>query len=394
MQNILWLTENFPPSTGGVQHYLYNTIINFRQLSSYIVCSKHHSQESQYVDAFVESKNNKVIRVDYIPKNNGIKTLINSLSEIVRMCRLLNVIVRNQHISLLIIGHVTFFNLLVLYLISFVSRIPSGAVFHGEDIPVIKMKSNPLKRWLINQVNFRICNSEYTYERLNKFTGRRDKACIAYPGVEDRFFTRVDTSALRTKYGTAKRKIILTVGRLDKRKGHDLIVNSLPSIITFVPDILYLIGGTGEYIDSLKQKVETLDLGNYVLFCGFIPDEDIVAFHQLADIFVMPNRMLEDGDTEGFGIVFLEANASGKPVIGGACGGALDAVENGITGYLVNPYHTEELTERIVYLLTHPEVAHKMGETGRSRAWNCFRWPYLTAKLERSLSEAVVSCPI
>ena len=194
---------------------------------------------------------------------------------------------------------------------------------------------------------------------------------------------------MRSRLNLGTRRIVYTVGRLDERKGHDLVIEALPAVIKQIPDILYLIGGTGSNYETLKQKVDKLHLTDYVRFCGKIAPEDIVMFHQLGDVFVMPNRTLDNGDTEGFGIVFLEANACGKPVIGGDSGGVADAVENGVTGFLVNPYETADLCSRIICLLSDSSKAAKMGDSGRQRAWHRFRWPILAKNLENVLMRMV-----
>ncbi len=373
MSNILWITENFPPSTGGVQSYLFNTVNNLVNFKSVIICRVYENKECKAIDEVMALNGNRVLRANYIPHNEGIITLFKGIASIVKICIDIKKIVNSENISFIIFGHTNFYNLLVLYIMTKSIKIPLATVFHGEDIPATNLKSNAFKRWLISKANLHICNSNFTRDRLLKFCGNIKKEYIAYPGVEDKFFEAADTTMIRSKYGIYDKKVILTIGRLDPRKGHKLVFDALPKIINRYPDILYLIGGTGQQSDYLKRIVADRQLQNHVIFCGFIPDEDIVAFHQLANIFVMPNRILEDGDTEGFGIVFLEANACGKPVIGGACGGALDAIEDARSGYLVDPSNAEELADRIVYLLSNPDMANQMGEYGRQRAWDSFR---------------------
>jgi phosphatidyl-myo-inositol dimannoside synthase len=387
MTNILWITENFPPGTGGVQSYLFNTITNMHGHRSIVVCQDYTEKNCSAMDESIKCKGNKIVRVNCIPKNEGIVSLVKHLDKVFKICNIINKIIRTEKISVIMFGHNNFFNLVILLIMSLIRKTPMAIVFHGEDIPVINMKSNACMRWMLSRARFHVCNSDFTYNRLIHFRSSTKPTYVAYPGVEDAFFATVDNSRLRSKYRANNKKIIITVGRIDKRKGHELVINALPAIINTVPDVLYLIAGTGAHSDFLKKKVFDLRLQDNVVFCGFIPDGDIAAFHQLADVFVMPNRVLDDGDTEGFGIVFLEANASGKPVIGGACGGALDAIEDGRSGYLVDPMDVDGLTEKIVYLLSNPEVAEQMGKYGRQRAWEYFRWPYLAGKFEAFLED-------
>ena len=196
----------------------------------------------------------------------------------------------------------------------------------------------------------------------------------------------MDKNGCKKQFGVIDRKVIYTVGRLDERKGHDLVIQAMPAIIDKVSEVIYLIGGKGPHLPKLQSLVEELHLQDYVRFCGFIEDKDICAFHHCGDIFVMPNRILEDGDTEGFGIVFLEAAAAGNPAIGGKAGGAVDAVVDGKTGFLVNPYVNDEFVEKTVFLLTSSGQAIAMGTQGRERVKNSFRWPKLADSLSKQLA--------
>jgi phosphatidylinositol alpha-1,6-mannosyltransferase len=125
-----------------------------------------------------------------------------------------------------------------------------------------------------------------------------------------------------------------------------------------------LIAGTDPNLYGLKKDVEKYGLKDFVQFLDFVPEDEIRGLHKAGDIFVMHNRILDDGDREGFGIVFLDASASGKPVIGGRGGGAVEAVEDGVTGYTVNPYETDDLVEKVTFLLANPDKAEAIGKEG------------------------------
>ena len=114
-----------------------------------------------------------------------------------------------------------------------------------------------------------------------------------------------------------------------------MIVRALPAIRQAVPDVVYLIVGEGSYGDTLRKLVVDLRLEDAVIFTGAVSDAEAVEFYRTCDVYVMPNRATEDGDTEGFGLVFLEAGACGKPVIGGRAGGVPDAITHEVTGLLV-----------------------------------------------------------
>lgn len=161
-------------------------------------------------------------------------------------------------------------------------------------------------------------------------------------------------SILLERYGLRPdQPVLLTVSRLaasEQYKGHEQVLQALSSVAAASPDVRYIIGGTGDYADTLKQRAKELGVAGHVIFAGFIPNDELAAHFQLCDAFVMPSR------GEGFGIVFLEAMGCGKPVIGGNQDGSVDALDGGRLGVLVDPLNIEELAESISQILAkkHP----------------------------------------
>ncbi len=378
---LLWIVQNFPPSVGGVQQYVYNYVYNMQDGNCIILTRMQgHEKKAKEVDFGLGRKQHVVLRSNSVPNDLGFLSIVHYPLKFLSFITSLSRIIKKYQITCIIFGHSSFFYLFALPLIKLISNVPVICIFHGEDIPAIHMRSNSLYRYLINRLDKYICNSNFTQQRLQSFLGRQVDAFIAYPGVTEKFFEKLDREEGKKKFGVAGRKVIYTVGRLDERKGHDLVIKALPSIIKRVSNVIYLIGGEGPYLPKLQHLVKQLALQDYVRFCGFIGPEEMLAFHHTGDIFVMPNRILPDGDTEGFGIVFLEAGATGRPVIGGRAGGAVDAIVDGTTGFLVDPYSPEELIQKTVALLKNETLAIKLGEQARSRAWNQFRWKILATK--------------
>jgi phosphatidylinositol alpha-1,6-mannosyltransferase len=131
--------------------------------------------------------------------------------------------------------------------------------------------------------------------------------------------------------------------------------------------------GDGEQLDDLRSLSEKLNLSDRVHFTGSIPHQKLNDYYNLADIFVMSSKTMKP-DVEGFGIVFLEANACGKPVIGSRSGGIPSAIIDGETGFLVDESEPEQLANKIAYLLDHPELANQLGEQGRERILSEANW--------------------
>jgi phosphatidylinositol alpha-1,6-mannosyltransferase len=179
------------------------------------------------------------------------------------------------------------------------------------------------------------------------------------------------------KYGLHSKRTIVTVGRLEERKGHERVIQALIEIRKLVPGIKYLIVGKGPQEELLMDLVSRWLLKDIVLFTGEVSDQEKVGILHACDLFIMPNRdiPLDKGlDTEGFGIVFLEANACRKPVIGGEMGGVKEVIVDGKTGLLVNPEDRVEIKEAILKILLNHRLARSMGENGRKRVLQKFQW--------------------
>jgi phosphatidylinositol alpha-1,6-mannosyltransferase len=158
------------------------------------------------------------------------------------------------------------------------------------------------------------------------------------------------------------------------RKGHRAAVQAFAKVATEFPEAHYLIGGTGPEESRIRQQVQDLGLENRITFAGFIPGEQLPELYNLCDVALLANRQEADGDIEGFGIVFLEANAAGKPVIGGRSGGAIEAIEHGVTGYLINPDDPDEIAAALRKLLSDRSLRERLGAAGRERVISEFQW--------------------
>jgi phosphatidylinositol alpha-1,6-mannosyltransferase len=199
-----------------------------------------------------------------------------------------------------------------------------------------------------------------------------------HPGVDvERFVPSEADEDVRATLGWRNRKVILTVGRLQKRKGHDMLIRALPEVRRAFPDVLYSIVGDGDEHDSLRQLVAELGLSEFVQFRGETSDEELIRCYQQCDLFVLPNRDV-NGDFEGFGMVLLEAQACGKPVVAGASGGTAETMSIPETGHVVLCDRPDELAELVTRLLADEPLRATMGEAARAWAVERFSWESLS----------------
>jgi phosphatidylinositol alpha-1,6-mannosyltransferase len=210
-----------------------------------------------------------------------------------------------------------------------------------------------------------------------------DKLVQLPPGVDvETFRPDVDGSAVRARYGLGARPVVVCVSRLVPRKGQDMLVRALPSVRAACPDVALLLVGGGRYADELAALAGSLGVADAVTFTGGVPHGELAAHYAAGDVFAMPCRTRRRGlDVEGLGIVYLEASASGLPVVGGDSGGAPDAVREGETGYVVDGRDVPALAERLVTLLRDPELRARLGRAGRAWVESEWRWDLLAGRL-------------
>ncbi|OQY28405.1 MAG: hypothetical protein B6244_07335 [Candidatus Cloacimonetes bacterium 4572_55] len=228
--------------------------------------------------------------------------------------------------------------------------------------------------------------SRFTRDRIMSRIGLNPDQTVVIPnGVDlNRFYRIQGKNPLRTKLGLLDKKVILTLARIIERKGHDMMIRALPRVLEKYPNTLYLIAGRGrrDVIEGLKSLSRELGLTDRVLFTGYVEDAEMNYYYNLCDVYVMVSRELTDkGDTEGFGITYLEANSCGKPVIGGNSGGVSDAIAHGQTGFLVDPEDVSQLTDKLLLLLSNPELADRLGRQGLERAQKFFTWDHAVTRL-------------
>lgn len=196
-------------------------------------------------------------------------------------------------------------------------------------------------------------------ERIHLIENAVDTTCFT-PGPVDQSFL--------ARWGISNKRLVVSVGRLVARKGFDQTIRSWPTIIAKHPEAHLLIIGAGPQQAELKQLIGEKKLQESVTLAGPLSNDDLISAYRSADLFIMPNRTMPDGDTEGFGLVFLEANACGRAVIGGRAGGAVEAVRDGVTGLLVDGNFAPEIANAVSRLLADDELRRRLENGGLAHA--------------------------
>ena len=227
------------------------------------------------------------------------------------------------------------------------------AYVHGEEIttaldsPPLRMRS----RTALARSDIIIVVSRFTERTVADLIGDDAAAKIRLieNGVDNERFSRGPKSpSLLTLYGIEGSFVFVSVCRLLAKKGIDHAILAFARLLDRYPDSRYLVVGTGPYRPTLEALVDQHGLRGKVIFAGQVGEDELVEHYRLGDVFVMPNRRMPDGDTEGFGLVFLEANACGLPVIAGQDGGSTDAVTDMTNGLVVDGHSIEAIAEAML----------------------------------------------
>jgi phosphatidylinositol alpha-1,6-mannosyltransferase len=242
----------------------------------------------------------------------------------------------------------------------------------------------PLKRRVFGGARGVFAISNFTAGLVERECGvSPDKIELIYCGVDPaEFYPAPQAPDLVERHGLGGKRVFLSVSRLLDYKGIDRGIAALRYVVERHPDVVYLVCGEGPDRARLEAIARHYRVQSHVIFAGAIPFDRVRDYYNLCDCFVLLTRTdLETPNVEGFGIVFLEAAACGKPAIGGASGGIGDAVENGAGGWLVDPTDDRAIADVMLQGLAEPGVFHREGEKARARALGSLTWRHLAEKI-------------
>lgn len=366
MKKTLLITIDFPPQTGGVANYLANFCHNLPDDKIVVL-----ADQIANVHHFDGRQSYKIIRKRLLSKYfwpSWLKTF-----------RVAKQIIHKEQIKQIIISHI-----LPMGYIALMLEMPFIVILHGYDI-MNAQKSSWKKYWvkkILSQAKHIIVNSHNTQDQVFKLGINTDKITIVYPcpNIKPEQLNEHEKQIIKNELDLHHKKILLSVGRLVPRKGFDKVIEALPEVLKQIPNLVYIIIGNGPDRNRLEKLAEDLKVIGNLIIAEDIPNSNLPAFYDLANIFIMPARQIGE-DIEGFGIVYLEANLFGKPVIAGKSGGVEDAVINNQTGILVNPESVQEISQAILKLFANPDLANKLGVQGKERVLSEFQWPIQIKKV-------------
>jgi phosphatidyl-myo-inositol dimannoside synthase len=253
----------------------------------------------------------------------------------------------------------------------------------------------PGARWLLRRIGDEVdvltYLGEYFHLRLARALSpaASDRMVRLAPGVDNtEFRPGAGGDAIRQRLGLGQRPVVVCVSRMVARKGQDTLIRAWPQVLAATPgDPVLLLVSDGPYRAKLGRLARRAGVADSVVFTGAVPRAELPAYYDAADVFAMPCRTRHAGlDVEGLGIVYLEASATGVPVISGDSGGAPDAVLPGETGYVVPGRDVAAVAARITGLLADPVGAAAMGEKGVAWIDREWRWDLVAERLQQVLA--------
>jgi phosphatidylinositol alpha-1,6-mannosyltransferase len=372
----LLITNDFPPFWAGEAQYYYNIWNNLPPGEVIVLAPKiPNCEEFDRLQRFKIYRGRCLLFPTFLGK---------LIKPFIYLFYTLKIVRRHKDIYLIHCGNIlsTFLTGMFIYKLY---KIPYFVYLFAEDLREygrIKIIRNFFVKFLNNAKKI-ITVSEFTKNRFVKKGVKKELFKTIYPGIDMDKFSPMNSSRIKEVYNLKDKKVILSVGRLVRRKGFDMIIRSLPLVLKRIPNAVLIICGIGELEKKLKKLVNDYNLDKYVIFAGHVSNTgELFLYCNACDVFVLPSREYRQVDAEGFGIVFLEAGACGKPVIGGRSGGIPEAILDGETGLLVDPLDVEDIANKIIKILTDDDLARQLGKNARIRINEKFQWKFASRALE------------
>lgn len=359
----LLVTLEYPPFAGGVANYYENIVKHWPEKISVL-----NNNEGKLI-------NNNLPFLKWLPAIFELRKKI-----------------KQEKINYIIVGNILPLGTAV-YFLSKIFKLKYAVILHGTDMAYAlkKDRKKKISMKILQKADKIICNSSFGVDFMEKSFGSNlsAKTIAVNPGVNLEIKINEELkNKLIEKYELKDKFVLLSISRLIKRKGSDKIIQAMPEVLKEIPNLEYFIAGAGpdkKYLEEIKNSF--LATRNKIHFLDQVSEEEKWAWLSICDLFVLPTRT-EDGNMEGFGIVYLEANLVGKAVLAGKSGGVSEAVEDKITGVLVDPKNVIEIADSIIELIENNDLRQKLGEQGKERVIKNFVWKNQVEKIYKHINTA------
>jgi len=379
--SVLILANDFPPSTGGIQRYLYGLAVALHRRGEEVVVIATEQPQTTEFDA---SSPVPTVRVPAGGRFPVARSLASAATELIRDS------MHAKKVESVIAGN-WWPDGYGAWLVQRHTGTPYVVMGYGREMVQTGLN---VGKWLMQQLVMRgasggLAISHYSAHQLSRRGLPQQRIRVIYGGVDPAQFAAPNSSDEQVQGKLAKdnQPVLLTVSRLVRRKGHSQVIAALPQIVSEVGPVKYLIVGSGPEERRLRQLAREYSIDDCVQFLGEVADRELSALYQASDVFVMPSRDLYGQPIEGLGLVYLEANLCGLPVVAGDTGGTSDAVVDGETGLLVNPEDPAAIASAVIRLLSDSDLATQLGTVGQARVLAEFTWERVAMRCQAALTD-------
>ena len=366
----LWVTNDLPPRSGGIEQFLGNLLASSDPATTWVLASQQPGGPAH--DAMLPYEVSRIARRPLLP---GPKLL-----------RRVRGAAHHYGAELVVFGAAWPLAELAVHL-----DLPCVALSHGHEAGMARAGLGPLIRRATRGLKGLGILSAFTRAAIAPWVRAPTVLHQLPPGVDlAAFHPGADGAKIRARHGLGSRQpLAACISRLVTRKGQDVLIEGWRHVLQRVPDAHLLIVGTGPRREALQRRSADLGLAASVTFAGEVAWAELPAYHAAADVFAMPCRTRLGGlDVEGLGIVYLEAQACGTPVVAGRSGGAPEAVVDGQTGHVVDGTDVEGVATAVADILSDPFEAALMGERGRAFVARYYSWPVVMGRMEAMMHQA------
>jgi phosphatidylinositol alpha-1,6-mannosyltransferase len=372
---MLLVTNDFPPRAGGIQQYCHNLVVRL-PADEVVVYAPAWPGAAEFDAA-------QPFRVVRHPTSRMLpgRAVEQRAVELVRELRAQVVVFGAAFPLGLSAGRITR-----------ATGVPCVGWTHGVEVAVgrVPLVSRLMAR-ITGDLRLVTAVSNWSAARVRRAVRGRCPVELLVSGVDaDAYHPGVDGRPVRERHGLGDAPVCVCVSRLVPRKGQDVLIRAWPSVVAQLPEARLLLVGGGSYERRLRRLAAASPAADRIVLTGEVPWGDLPAHYAAGDVFAMPCRTRWLGlDLEALGVVFLEAAATGLPVVAGRSGGAPETVEQGATGLVVDGRKADQVGPAVAGLLADPARAGAMGAAGRRRVEAEFAWPSVAARFEKLLAEAV-----
>lgn len=376
----LLLTENFPPVSGGSSRWFWELYSRLDKNDVIVVTNE--TQENLTPD--IKNSELTILRIPLQCAEWGFKSVA-GLSFYFKTVLNLRKIIKQHNITHIHCGRVIHEGVIA-WLLSLITSVKFICYVHGEDVETAatSREHNLMVKQVCKHSALLICNSQNTANIVTRLNyASTEKIEILNPGVDaTKFVPANEDITFKEKMGWLDKRVIITVGRLQQRKGQDNMIKAMALIKQQMPDVVYAVIGRGECYNLLSELQLELGLEQEVQLLDEISDEEMIKCYQQCDLFILPNRTI-DNDIEGFGMVLVEAQSCQKPVIAGNSGGTKETMLIGTSGLVVDCTEPQVIANEVLALLANPEKLTAMGIAGREHVLKELDWQAHTVKAKK-----------